>query len=893
MHKKLIALWFVLSLGLIAVTELIAYRNMVGLVETGEQVNQTLEILSDINDLQSHILEAENAKRGFVITGKPLHLSRFTIATQQIQDLMVQLRTLTRNDPVQQKRLEHIAPRIDKKIAHLNQTISLRRQKGFDLDEQISLTDAGKALQDDIQQLLDDLAQAEKQKLWQRSVERRSSTQRSLLDLALGTCLSFGILSLVFWYLNREISGRTQAEASLRRANRTLKTLIEGNQAMIRAAAEDSLLQEICRILVAEGGYRLAWVGLAVADQEKSVHPLARYGVDDGYLETLNLTWADTERGRGFFGKALRTGQPSIIRSIREDQSFAPWRAEALKRGFASACAFPLKIDGQPWGALGIYAGEPNVFDAEEVKLLAELARHLEYGLEVLRDRTGHQRVAKALEESEAQYRLLVDNLNQGLSIINPQGIITFVNPGLCELLGYSRGEIIGRKVFDFLDQSNQEILRDQLNRRQRGETTPYEIEWIRKDGEKIIALITPMPIFDDEGRFQSAFAVITDITDRKQAEAQAQEHLHSLNLLIAGVGKLAKLRDPDAMVQEICQLVVDAFDTRLVWLGRVESKGCIRPLYWAGEMADCLKEMKICLDDPTASQGPVGQAIKAGKPKLINDMGREAAGTPWVVAARDRGYQSLATFPLMSGLQAFACLNIYSDRPNFFTPERVDLLQAFAGIGAAAVDNATLVNELQRSHVELTLAYEATLEGWAKALELRDFETKGHSQRVTTLTLKLARTLGVEDQDLTPIYRGALLHDIGKIAVPDSILLKPGPLNPEEWVLMRQHPIYAYELLSPITYLRPALDIPFCHHERWNGSGYPRGLKGEEIPLPARIFAVVDVWDALSSARPYRPAWPQDRVRAYLQEQAGVRLDPTVVEVFLEKFLARNETAA
>jgi HD-GYP domain-containing protein (c-di-GMP phosphodiesterase class II) len=248
---------------------------------------------------------------------------------------------------------------------------------------------------------------------------------------------------------------------------------------------------------------------------------------------------------------------------------------------------------------------------------------------------------------------------------------------------------------------------------------------------------------------------------------------------------------------------------------------------------------------------------------------------------------------PLINKGQVKGVIEIFHRTRLEADEELREFLDSMAGQAAIAIDNATLVNELQRSHVELTLAYEATLEGWAKALELRDFETKGHSQRVTTLTLKLARTLGVEDQDLTHIYRGALLHDIGKIAVPDSILLKPGPLNPEEWVLMRQHPIYAHELLSPITYLRPALDIPFCHHERWNGSGYPRGLKGEEIPLAARIFAVVDVWDALSSDRAYRPAWPQDRVRAYLQEQAGVQLDPTVVKVFLEKFLARNETAA
>jgi len=180
-------------------------------------------------------------------------------------------------------------------------------------------------------------------------------------------------------------------------------------------------------------------------------------------------------------------------------------------------------------------------------------------------------------------------------------------------------------------------------------------------------------------------------------------------------------------------------------------------------------------------------------------------------------------------------------------------------------------------------MAYEATIEGWARALDLRERETGAHTQRVADLTVRVARKLGVPEPEIVHLRRGAILHDIGKIAVPDHILLKPEPLTEEEWAVMRRHPEYAYELLSPIEYLRPALEIPYCHHERWDGSGYPRGLRGEEIPLGARIFAVVDVYDALTSDRPYRRAWSHEQAVAYLREQAGKQFDPKVVETFLQ----------
>jgi HD-GYP domain-containing protein (c-di-GMP phosphodiesterase class II) len=183
---------------------------------------------------------------------------------------------------------------------------------------------------------------------------------------------------------------------------------------------------------------------------------------------------------------------------------------------------------------------------------------------------------------------------------------------------------------------------------------------------------------------------------------------------------------------------------------------------------------------------------------------------------------------------------------------------------------------------MELMLAYDSTLEGWSQALDLRDKETEGHTRRVTVATARLAQQMGLGAGELVHVKRGAMLHDIGKMGIPDSILLKPGPLTEEEWKVMRLHPVYAYKMLSPIPFLRPAIDIPYCHHEKWDGSGYPSGLKGEEIPLAARIFMVVDVWDALRSDRPYRRAWSEEKVRGYIGKLAGTHFDPDVVQAFL-----------
>jgi putative nucleotidyltransferase with HDIG domain len=278
--------------------------------------------------------------------------------------------------------------------------------------------------------------------------------------------------------------------------------------------------------------------------------------------------------------------------------------------------------------------------------------------------------------------------------------------------------------------------------------------------------------------------------------------------------------------------------------------------------------------------EGMAGRVILEGKPVFVPD----------IQDVQDRfkfkppDFDQLASYyalPLIAKGQPKGVLELMTRKPLKPSPEWKQFLETLARQAAIAIENAQMFETLQRSNTELLVAYDATIEGWVRALDMRDKETEGHTLRVADIMLDLAREMHMSEADLVHVRRGALLHDIGKMGVPDSILLKPGPLTDEEWEIMRRHPQFAYEMLSPISYLRPAIDIPYCHHEKWDGSGYPRGLRGEEIPLAARIFAIVDVWDALLSDRPYRSAWSKKATLDYIHSQSGKHFDPNVVEAF------------
>ncbi|SIP66019.1 Cyclic di-GMP phosphodiesterase response regulator RpfG (fragment) [Mycobacterium tuberculosis] len=247
-------------------------------------------------------------------------------------------------------------------------------------------------------------------------------------------------------------------------------------------------------------------------------------------------------------------------------------------------------------------------------------------------------------------------------------------------------------------------------------------------------------------------------------------------------------------------------------------------------------------------------------------------------------GFVAMRALPLLSKGELLGVLVAFTRRPWDLSSEEEEFLEALTTQGSIAIENSRLFEGLQRAKQELELAYDLTLLGWAQAMELRDQETAGHTQRVTELTLKLARQMGLPEEDLEHLRRGAILHDVGKLGVPDAVLLKPGPLNAEEWALMRKHPTLAYQWLSGVPFLRKALAIPYAHHERWDGKGYPDGLAGEAIPLLARIFALADVYDALTSERPYKPPWSHEEALAELERQAGRQFDPQLAQVFVRQ---------
>jgi HD-GYP domain-containing protein (c-di-GMP phosphodiesterase class II) len=279
------------------------------------------------------------------------------------------------------------------------------------------------------------------------------------------------------------------------------------------------------------------------------------------------------------------------------------------------------------------------------------------------------------------------------------------------------------------------------------------------------------------------------------------------------------------------------------------------------------------------------GQAITERRMIHISDQEDRAPHSALAKLWLEEGFKCMDSVSLISKGQAKGLLSVYHRKA--FTPNAAwsSFLETLAGQAAIAIDSTQLFNGLQQANMELAVAYDATIEGWSQAMDLRDEETEGHTERVTEMSMRLGKAMQLGEEYLVQIRRGALLHDIGKLGVPDSILLKTDKLTDEEWQIMKKHPQFAYDMLSSVAYLRRALDIPYCHHEKWDGTGYPRGLKGEQIPLAARIFAIVDVWDALTSDRPYREAWSKPDALKYIREQSGKHFDPQVVDIFLKEF--------
>jgi response regulator RpfG family c-di-GMP phosphodiesterase len=360
-------------------------------------------------------------------------------------------------------------------------------------------------------------------------------------------------------------------------------------------------------------------------------------------------------------------------------------------------------------------------------------------------------------------------------------------------------------------------------------------------------------------------------------AETQFRLHklqvLHDIELAVAGTFDLHVILDI-IVKQATLKFGIDA--TTILLFNPPSSK----LVYAAGEgfYTKTLQHSTLRLGD-----GYAGMAALDRKVIIVPDLRNRLTDFLRSPQFAREGFVTYYAFPLICKGQLKGVLEIFFRSLQQKEQDWLDFISSLANQAAIAIDRAHLFTSLQNANIEMRRTCTEMLEGWARALDLRDQESPGHTQRVAHATMILAQQMGINKEDLEHIYQGALLHDIGFMGIPDTILKKSNPLTPEEQERIYQHPVLAYKLLSSIAFIRQALDIPYCHHEKWDGSGYPSGLQGERIPIAARIFAVVDVWYALTSDRPYRKAWTSNQALTYIRMQAGSHFDPAVVEVFLD----------
>ncbi|MBI5353879.1 MAG: PAS domain S-box protein [Chloroflexi bacterium] len=545
-----------------------------------------------------------------------------------------------------------------------------------------------------------------------------------------------------------------------------------------------------------------------------------------------------------------------------------------LNRSFIGV---PLISNDMVVGVISMQSHKINTYTQEQIQTLELLATQVAIAIQnsQLYEQTQLELIERKQAEeriilSERKYRELFEVNKDGIAIFllnphGPPGTFVEVNDAAPQMLGYTKEEMLKLTPMMLEPWTSPKQLQLRQSEFELKGSAHFETVLMHKNGHPVFAEFSAQMI-QYEGK-PAIMNIVRDITERKQRETEMRA-IATLSAALRTASTRAEML-PVVIEQLVILLNCDTVSVEIIDPLTGDSvtevaHGAWKPLIGSRQKSGTGINAIISETRQPYFTNDLSHDPNFAHPELVHEGIHGGIGAPLIAQDNLIGF-------------------VWMGRKTDVSESEVRLLVAVADIAANAIHRATLHEQIRLDAGNLTQAYDTTLEGWAHALELRDHETEGHTRRVAQMTLDLARVMGIEEGEMENIRRGVLLHDIGKMGVRDSILLKPGALNEHEWEIMRQHPEYAYKLLKPIEYLHTALDIPYCHHEKWDGTGYPRGLKYEEIPLKARIFAIVDVWDALTSDRPYRLAWSKEKALAHITEQRGKHFDPAIVDAFLK----------
>jgi PAS domain S-box-containing protein len=707
------------------------------------------------------------------------------------------------------------------------------------------------------------------------------------------------------WAFVRDISERKKSEEKLRQQLEEVTVLHQISSAGAEAVSIDDLIERTTQIL-GESIFS-DYFGVNIYDKQKNwlnSHPSYR-GMTAEQLHT------GSSASKGITGRTCTTGIPQLIKDVSKDKDYLKFR-DATR----SEIAVPIKVAGEIFGVINAESIEEDHYNQDDLNLLVGITNQLATAIEKIQSQKKQQQRTRELTG-------LYETALATSSILDTQSLYEVLYTQAKELFPLdafliARSESMDESVEITFAMEDDRPLTELIGQKFKNGDTGL-LGWIIQNKKSFLSpdvSIDSLPVDSPQSGkptrawlgvplIVKGFVIGAISVQSFEANAFNENHLRLLESMAAQVAialdnarlleqtqeqinRLAALHDIDLVINSSLDLRV----TLNILLDQVVDKLNIDAAsvllfnprtqmleYSAGRgfRTHSIEHYSLRMGEGVSGQAAMERhLIKALNLDELDDS------VGYASIMHDEGFASYFSVPLIAKGQIKGVLDVFKRKPLNPDQDWFNFLETLGGQAAIAIDNTTLLEDLHRTNVELTLAYDTTLEGWSKALDLRDKDTEGHTQRVTELTVLIAQQMGIPEDDIIHIRRGALLHDIGKMGIPDRILLKPGPLDEKEWEIMKSHSSLAYNLLFPITYLRPALDVPLYHHEKFDGSGYPNGLKGEQIPLAARIFAIVDVWDALTSDRPYRPAWSIKKSLTHIKNQSGAHFDPRIVEIFL-----------